>query len=161
MAHSLPLRRHTTEGGDVITGVNEWIGILSADLQPAFKAITMGIAAEVQNVLAPYPPAPAAGNPWYERGFGTKYRRKDGRITGRRTSEMMERKWSIISRSAMKAVLMNKASYSGWVHDSDDQTSRHAATGWQTDQTAADIIERSGIAQRIAEEAIAKVLKAG
>jgi hypothetical protein len=141
------------------TGIDPWVSGLSTSLDPAFRAMTTGVAAELQDVLAPYPPAPTPGNPWYERGYGTKYRRRDGRITGRKTSESLGRSWSIASRSARVAVLMNKASYGAWVHDSESQTSRHERTGWQTEETAADALHRSGAIEEIAEAAIRKVLK--
>jgi hypothetical protein len=145
-----------------VDGATAWAAGLGRDMSPAFKAITVGVAAALQNELAPYPPAPAAsGKRWYERGYGTKYRRKDGSITGRKTSQMLGRSWSIASPSAIKAVLMNRASYSALVHASEDQTRRHASTGWQTEETAAANLERSGVVVEIAEQAIANVLKVG
>lgn len=109
---------------------------LLVDLTPAIQIGLLGVSKQIEAIVAPYPSAPAQGNPWYERGFGTRYQRKDGKITGRKTSETLGRRWVVLSRSRMQVVLLNNASYSGYIHDSEYQTTRHAATGWKTEQDA-------------------------
>lgn len=120
-----------------IKNVREWVSALGQDLTPAISIGLLGVAKMAENIVAPYPAAPTpSGDTWYERGYGTKRRRKDGSITGRKTSEMLGRRWTIASRSRMVVVLMNTASYAIYAHDKEEQSKVMEAIGWKTDADA-------------------------
>jgi hypothetical protein len=146
-----------------VEGLEPLIRDLSADLSPALTAVTKAIAAEAQDRIAPYPPATEAKSPsnpagrWYERGFGPKWRRKDGSVGGRKTSETLGRRWSIKS-APQQATLTNLASYSNVVHGAEEQASFHATRGWRADEGVADEIVDDGTVARMVEAAIAKKL---
>ncbi len=69
---------------------------------------------------------------WYQRGFGTKYMRKDGSIGGRRTSEPLKDKWGqkLFRGSHIKGVVFNKAAYSPYTHGN-RQPAFHGRRGWK------------------------------
>ena len=115
-----------------------------------------------KNHIAVYPPATEANSPsrkrWYERGFGTRYRRKDGTIGGRRTSETLGRKWATeVTDKGLVGKIGNNASYARFVHDADKQARFHAARRWRTDKDTFAAVEPK--IQRIWQAAIAKVME--
>ena len=129
-------------------------GNLNDTLRPAYVAIGELVRGEI----APYPPAPPPSAPsWYERGYGTKYQRKDGRITGRKRSEMLGRRWAVTARGN-GALVTNSASYAPFVHDAEKQNRVHAARGWVTDRQAIDRVVRSGAWERMVTTAVYKAL---
>ncbi len=130
-----------------VTGVAELQAKVSQDITPHVKAMTLAIANEVQGRVAPYAPPSEANVPvtawtpggrkmWYERGFGSRWIRKDGTLNYRKSSEMMDRRWAITPVGATAHKLGNTASYSNWVHASGDQVEFHKRRGWKTDRTA-------------------------
>ncbi|KPL90764.1 hypothetical protein [Herpetosiphon geysericola] len=120
-----------------VINTDQWSTALGRDLAPAINVGLLGVGKLAENIVAPYPPAPSpSGDTWYERGYGPKRRRKDGSVTGRKTSEMLGRRWTIASRSRMVVVLMNTASYAANVHDSEEQSAVMQAIGWKTDADA-------------------------
>jgi hypothetical protein len=129
--------------------------LLSTQLRPAIEAAAMGVAAAIQDVLAPYPPAPPRKP---RRGY---YVRGKGAFTSKgkliKSSEMMNRRWALRT-VPLGARLRNTASYAGWVH-SKKQTKRHAKTGWARVDTAVNQVVRSGDAHKIVMAAIAAALK--
>lgn len=146
-----------------ITGIKEIQRKLGIDLNPAIKAATMAIALEIQNEVAPYSPASAANSPssnrWYERGYGPKWRLKDGAVHGRKTSETLGRRWGIATRGRVGHVLGNIASYAKWVHGEKTQARVHKARGWVTDETAIARVIRSGVVQRHIKAAVMAALR--
>ena len=129
--------------------------MLATDLRPAIEAAAMGVAAAIQDVLAPYPP------PRPRRPKGGYYVRGRGSFTSKgkllKASEMLNRRWSLRTMP-LGARLRNTASYAGWVH-SRKQTKRHAQTGWVRVDAATNQIVSSGEARRITMRAIAAALK--
>lgn len=120
-----------------VINADQWSTTLGRDIAPAISVGLLGVAKLAENIVAPYPPAPTpSGDTWYERGYGPKRRRKDGSITGRKTSEMLGRRWSVMSRSRMVVVLMNTASYAANVHGKEDQSKVMQAIGWKTEADA-------------------------
>lgn len=79
-----------------------------------------------------------AMNTWYQRGYGSKWVRKDGSIGSRQSSEQLQQNWSmrVLSNSA---VIGNNASYGIYVQDERKQASFHKGRGWRTIQ---DITEK-------------------
>jgi len=92
---------------------------------------------------------PKAHGAWYVRGTGTRYRRLDGVITERKTSENLKGQWNIKSRGGNNpsATIENRASYAAAVHGtSEQQASIHAGRGWKQ-------------LQKVAEEELPKIEK--
>jgi hypothetical protein len=129
--------------------------LLATDLRPAIEAAALGVAASIQDVLAPYPPPPPRrpNGGYYIRGRGSFTAK--GRLV--KASELMNRRWSVRS-IGLGARLVNTASYAGWVHGR-DQKKLHAKTGWVRTDTAITQVVSSGDARRIVMKAIAKALE--
>lgn len=113
---------------------------LAQDLAPAVQAGAMGIAAALQDVIAPYPSPPS----------GSVYRRgSDPR------SEQMNQRWRIRPIPS-GAVLENTASYSRWVHGSPKenpgQTKVHKQTGWVNEDEAIKEIDPAPIMEQALRE---------
>lgn len=133
------------------------VKVLSTDLAAAVKPAAIAVAAEGQSRIAQYPPAPPkAGRTFYERGFGTRWRRKDGSVGGRKTSETLGRKWAIQPQSN-GAVLQNGASYAKYVHSADHQATVHKGR-WKTDAKLADALVSDGTVEKVVSAALKKTL---
>lgn len=163
-----------------IEGLTEVKRALGQDFKPTIKAATKAIAAEVQDVWAPYPPQTIANSPsnprgyWYERGFGTRRwtttpganmsragilkATKTGGIKGYKTSQTMNRRWSIVAHGAIGWALGNAATYSKYLHSAAQQVRWAGPRGWITDKRAAEVVVQSGAIQHIIGQAIAKRL---
>jgi hypothetical protein len=129
--------------------------LLATQMRPAIEAAAMGVAAAIEDVLAPYPPAPPRKprGGYYIRGRGSFSAK--GRLV--KSSELMNRRWSLRT-VPLGARLSNTASYAGWVHGTRKQTKRHAKTGWVRADTAVQQVVKSGDATRIVMQAIAAAL---
>lgn len=148
------------------TGIEDLQRRLKVDLSPFLALATRAIAEEVKTEIAPYPPATVAnqkpgwfviggglrGNKWYERGFGTRWLRRDGSVGGKKTSQFLGRRWAIKKSGRWGAILGNTADYAKPVHSKEDQASYHGERGWVTDEKAIERVQRSGKAQRILEQ---------
>lgn len=92
----------------------------------------------VKGKIAQYAPATEANNPanrrYYKRGTGPVYRRLDGTLSIRRTSETLGRRWTTkVAANGMSAIVENLASYAGWVQHEETQASWHRRRNWKTD----------------------------
>lgn len=123
-----------------IAGIDTLVRRLATDLTPAIEAGAMGIAATIQDTLAPYPPPPP----------GSTYRR-----TGQ-----LGQGWRIRG-IPLGAVLENRVNYSRWVHGAPGQTKGHAASGWENEESAIKQVVDGGEAQSIMEQAIRDRLGVG
>jgi hypothetical protein len=134
---------------------------LAQDLDGTLRAIAQAVAAEAQDRIAPYPQAPsyAGRRRWYQRGYGWKWRRKDGTVDGRQTSEMMGRRWVVQPWGSRGVMLRNLASYSGQVQSAEGQPPIFRSIGWKTDQGVVDEMERDGTAERLAAQALRGAIK--
>lgn len=135
---------------------------LARDLTPAIQAAAVGYVTALHAVVLPYPPAGAANRPnaqgrWYERGYGPRWRRRNGRIGGRKTSQLLNRSWAI-TRVAGGARLQNRASYSGAVHG-DDQAAFHARRGWQTIAQGRQVLEQRQTWYRLITRATRQIVR--
>ena len=110
-------------------------------MQPAKKAVAAGTL-HLAGVIAVYPMQTIANAPrprgkWYERGYGTRWMRRDGSKGGRKTSEMLGRKWSVKTRrGGLQGIVGNSASYAPFVQSAAKQASFHGKRGWLTDEKA-------------------------
>ena len=104
-------------------------------LRPAIKAAGVHIHGKVSE----YPPSTNANSPanrrWYERGWGSKWRRSDGSIGGRQSSEDLGPSWTSKVETNTRAVVGNDASYAKWVQGGDTQASAMKRIGWKTTDT--------------------------
>jgi len=101
-----------------------------------FRATMRSGAEMVRGWIAQYPRSTSANHPgqgsWYERGYGPRWMRADGSVTGRRTSETLGRRWaSDVSANGMSAKVGNNASYAPFVQGK-EQVWYHKRTGWRT-----------------------------
>lgn len=150
-----------------IEGLKEARALLGADFEGAIAAATQAIALDVQGRIAPYPPATEAnspGNPsgrWYERGYGPRWLRKDGGTGGRKTSQMLGRRWLNRKAGRMSQVVANSATYARWIHAAEDQARWASARGWVTDKTAVEEAIRSGMVRRAVLASLRGVMRRG
>lgn len=79
---------------------------------------------------------------------------RKGRIHGQKTSQMMNRGWSVKATGRTGYVVGNRATYSGYLHSADLQANWAAERGWITDEQAVDVVVGSGAARRIVVQAI-------
>lgn len=136
------------------------------DTQRYRRAVRLGLeilGAEVHNLIATYPPATIANSPanptgrWYQRGYGPRWRRKDGSVGGRKTSQQLGQSWTT-KVSNWQAVVGTKATYAPFVQSAEDQAAFHKARGWKTDQDVLQEVVVTGKARRAFETAILRVL---
>ena len=129
----------TIDGGDVVIRKLQHLSNVGEALRPAM----VRAADRVREYVSLYPPAseantPRPGHTHYERGLGSVYTRKrDGGRTVRKTSQMMNRKWSTkyrFTRAEAEAVIGNSASYAPYVHDGRQQARFHKRRNWRTVQ---------------------------
>lgn len=95
------------------------------------------------------PPETSANQPkafpgrWYERLRGPRYRRKDGSVGGRNTSEQLEKSWVRQMLGPLTQVLETRSPKTGRpvgyaaLVQSEEQTALHRKTGWPTDEQVA------------------------
>lgn len=113
------------------TGIEALARQLAVDLEPAIQAGAMGIAAALQDVIAPYPPPPPRSS--YQR-------------TGQ-----LGQGWRIRG-VPMGAVLENRTLYAIDVHGSPGQTRTHRRTGWVSEDDAIKRVDAAPIMERALAE---------
>jgi hypothetical protein len=112
------------------------------DLKPV-KAAIKAAALHIKGKIAVYPSSSIANSEtqgrWYERGYGPKWRRKDGSVGGRKTSETLGRRWTIqIKNSGLTAIVGNNTSYGPYVQSAEKQAKFHGLRDWKTDEQVLD-----------------------
>ena len=100
------------------------------------------VARHVKGKVSKYPPATGANSSanqrWYERGWGSKWRRADGSIGGRQTSEDLGPSWTGKAETNTRAIIGNDTSYAKWVQGGDTQARALKAIGWKTTDTVVE-----------------------
>lgn len=142
-----------------VSGLRELVKKLSVDIQSNIQPALLAIAAALQNAVAPYPPAPTytGRKRWYERGYGNRWRRKDGSVGGRKISQFLNRSWYSEPRGQAEVVVGNKATYAPWVHGS-KQTKVNEKYGWISVMSGRQRIVQDGTVSRIIDTALRKIL---
>lgn len=117
---------------------------------------------DLKDYIAKYPKSTIANDPrartWYERGYGPKWRRRDGSIGGSKTSETLGRRWTTrVEDSGRRGIVGNNASYAPFVQAEEQQASFHKARGWRTD--AETLRERRDHILALFRNAIDKILR--
>jgi len=150
------------EGSVEVTGLDELQKTLGTDLRRAIRAASMAIGEAIRGYLAVYPAQRASANPnhWYERGYGSKWRRKDGSVGARATSEQLGPSWGVETKDD-GAVVGTRVSYAPYVQSEEEQTGWHQGTGWITEAQAVQKVEQSGVIQEIVADAVVKELNEG
>jgi len=95
---------------------------------------------------------------WYyatrrEAGLPLRYTRRADPM-----SQRLHAQWGI-SRGETEATLGNRATYAPYAQSSQYQTAQHAATGWTTDEQAADKVMSDGTVKRIVEAHITAIVR--
>jgi hypothetical protein len=129
------------EGLDKLIRKLEGLGKLGY-LRAGIKAAT----AHVKGKVNKYPPSSEANSPkgpgggsWYQRGYGSRWIRRDGSQGGSKTSQTLGRRWTIRTENdGLTGIIGNNVTYSPFVHDKDKQTDFHAARGWMTTEKVAE-----------------------
>ena len=108
-------------------------------LVPALKAS----ASHIKGTVNVYPPATLANSEtrprWYQRNYGPRWRRKDGTIGGRKTSENLKHKWTTKDRDrGLTWIVGNNVSYGEYVQDRGKQARWHKRNKWKTIQDVAE-----------------------
>ena len=74
---------------------------------------------------------------WYERGYGPKWRRKDGSIGGRNTSQVLRTSWAHqVMNNGMNGKVGTRVTYAPYVQKRDKQAWFHRNRGWRTAEGA-------------------------
>lgn len=151
-----------------VTGLRELQAKLNRlqDVGATLQTPFVQSAADIMTTMKEYPPAseanrPSLVRPWYERGYGTRrVRMRDGAIVGRKTSQMLNRSWSIRSRfepREAEVIIGTRVTYARYVHDAAKQARFHKARGWLTVQTVAERY-RAKVMERV-EQAVNNALR--
>lgn len=156
-----------------VKGIDKIIRNLQADPKKAISAGLKAVATELQTIIQVYPPETIANSPenprgqWYQRGYGVRWKKKDGTVGGKPTSGQLKKRWHIKNQSATSVLLYNQASeygrgtdwYSGYVHASEKQAGFHAKRRWITDETAAKKVRKMSKLTQVIARNIAKQLQ--
>ena len=177
----MPVSRGETQGTDKgidcimpevvirIEGLDRLQGKLAALEPRRYMTAVMGVClSDIKRDVAAYPPATEANQPrsftsggrntWYERGYGSRWVRKNGSIGGRHTSELLGRSWTTrVEQGGMRGVVGNKVSYGPFVQDEGEQAPFHKARGWTTIQQVAK--RQAPRAIKRIQEAVRKILR--
>ena len=142
------------------------IDAIKRTLAGIHKAAETGIKASavyVQGVAKKYPAATEANEEgpypkrWYKRGTGPYWALKGGGSNHRKTSETLNRKWTVkYFNGNLSAEVGNNVSYGPYVMGDDDQAPYHKAHGWKT--TGQIVKETAAKIQQFIRDAITKAL---
>jgi hypothetical protein len=131
-------------------------------IPPGMKAGVKAATLHVKGKIAKYPPSTAANQPkvyhagqwntWYERGWGTKWATASGSWKGKKSSEMLGKKWTIEMRNdGLTGVVGNNVSYGPYVQDTERQAAPLKRIGWKTTGQVVDE-ERETVLKFIQDE---------
>jgi len=144
----------------------EGIDAIKRKLEGVHQAAVSGIHASavyVQGVAKKYPAATEANEAgpypkrWYKRGTDPYWALKDGGAHFRKTSETLNRKWTVkYFNGNLSAEVGNNVSYGPYVMGDNDQAPYHKAHGWKT--TGQIVKETAAKIQQFIRDAITKAL---
>ena len=161
-----------------IKGLDRLKRALNGDMRKLSRIVTFPVAQQVKERVAKYPGPTGANAPgrrpsWYERGWGTKWpsnpKRRwsperlernvqyGGSWAGVKDSETLNRSWNV-GRRGWGSYVGSKASYAPVVHNYEGQAKFHGARGWKTDKQAVDEVSRSGVMDRIVNQAVKRIV---
>jgi hypothetical protein len=116
-------------------------------LLPAMKAGRFHIKGKVSK----YPRSTAAntkgtqaGDHWYQRGWGSKWVRKDGTVGGNQSSEDHAQSWfTKSSNRGLTQKIGSDTTYGPYLQDPSKQTKVHNRIGWKTTDEIVDAEEQT------------------
>lgn len=134
------------------------------------RAMMGGAVELIRSGVADYPPAgegnrprtfqSGAQNTWYERGFGSKWARKDGSVGTAETSEALGRSWTTEVRgfaAGVRGIVGSRAGYVRKVQDEKQQTAVHKRHKWPTVQGV--FKEKTAEIIRLFNSVIARIIR--
>src|SRR5581483_3089295 len=137
-------------------GLDTAIKVITLDLRVAIFPALVGIAAEAQNRIAPYPEASHRPQPFksakQRRGFFARLRSGAIQVPYRRRGAAGGDlgSWRIVQeQGAGRVSLVNSSPAAALLHSERKQAKYHAQTGWKTDKGVADGIADDGTAGRM------------
>jgi len=145
-------------------------------LLPLLSEVAEDYGSALYEVMQPYPPPTIANSPdnpkgrWYERGYGERWRRRNGSIGGRPTSGQLGDRWTrtteTLGEDEVDATVENIAQnaisgayYPTYVQgEVEDQSRVHQSIGWKSVDTG--LSETEPTLDRLLDEALDKFLEA-
>lgn len=134
------------------------------------KAMMGGAVELIRSGVADYPPATEGNRPrtfqsgaqniWYERGFGSKWARKDGSVGTAETSETLGRSWTTEVTgfaAGVRGIVGSRVSYVRKVQDEKQQTAIHKQHKWPTVQGV--LKEKTQQIIRLFDSMIARIIR--
>ena len=134
------------------------------------RAMMGGAIELLRDALVDYPPATEGNQPrtfqsgaqniWYERGFGSKWARKDGSVGTAETSETLDRSWTTEVRgfaAGVRGIVGTKAIYAPLVQDEKQQAAVHERHKWPTVQGV--FKEKTRQIVRLFDSVIARIVR--
>jgi len=114
------------------------------------RAAVKAAAIFLRGKIAKYPPASEANSPgmrrWYQRGYGPKWRTRDGAVHGRATSKKLGQSWTYkFENAGMRGIVGTLVDYAPFVQDRDEQARFHKWRGWITVQGVEGLYGREAI----------------
>jgi len=117
----------------------------------------------IANKMKIYPDAGSGNDPsrtrWYQRGYGQKWRRKDGSVGGYQSSEDLQQRWLGKVLSNTRGEIGNDASYAPYVQGGEEQSSVMREIGWKTTDQVVE--EESEFVLREIQKAVDRELAKG
>jgi hypothetical protein len=105
------------------------------------KRLLLRAVLELKDLAAGYPvegawnrdPGTKGNHVWYQRQFGTRYKRKDGSTGGRNTSQRLQKSWQteVQRRDDFSASAFTDVTYAPYLLDPERRVSWAAGHGWQ------------------------------
>jgi hypothetical protein len=68
---------------------------------------------------------------WYQRQFGSRYRRKNGTLGGRNTSQKLQKNWRVERVDAFSTSVYTEVTYAPYLFDPNQRASWAASHGWK------------------------------
>lgn len=106
------------------------------------KRVLLRAVLELKDLAAGYPiegawnryPGTKGKGVWYQRQFGTRYKRKDGSTGGNNTSQKLQKNWftEVQRRDEFSASAFTNVTYAPFLLDPDRRVSWASGHGWQS-----------------------------
>jgi hypothetical protein len=115
-------------------------GIISNEITRR-RLLTRAIL-ELKDLASAYPvagawnhaPGARGDNRWYQRNFGSRWKRKDGTIGGTNNSQQLQKNWrsEVMKRDEFSASAFTEVTYAPFLLDDEQRVSWAELHGWQS-----------------------------
>jgi len=139
----------------IVPNIKEIVSRIKAviDDPASRRRVLMRAVLELKDLAAAYPvegawnraPGTKGNNVWYQRQYGTRYKRKDGTIGGRNTSQRLQKNWftEVQRKDKFTASAFTNVTYAPFLLDMDRRVHWAAGHGWQSlDEIETDYMPR-------------------